>query len=74
MTQKLQTGMARQQQGEAAKLDAAIATTSLYQRKRGAAEGAAINRDIPGFCKSATLDEIRQNGYVLIPGRYVGAA
>lgn len=30
-------------------------------------------RDIPGFCKSATLDEIAEHGYVLMPGRYVGA-
>jgi len=29
--------------------------------------------DIPGFCNSATLDEIRSHGHVLTPGRYVGA-
>jgi type I restriction enzyme M protein len=48
-----------------------------YHAWRNAAVGAhrdAPYRDIPGFCRSATLDEIRRHGYVLTPGRYVGAA
>ncbi|MCW0217031.1 MAG: hypothetical protein OJI67_01800, partial [Prosthecobacter sp.] len=30
-------------------------------------------RILPGFCKSATLEEIATHGHVLTPGRYVGA-
>lgn len=29
-------------------------------------------KDIPGFCKSATLEEIRKHQHILTPGRYVG--
>jgi len=36
-------------------------------------EGAGTCEDIPGFSRSATLDEVRDHGYVLTPGRYVGA-
>ncbi|WAW10830.1 type I restriction-modification system subunit M [Oxalobacter vibrioformis] len=28
--------------------------------------------DVAGFCKSATLEDIRKHGHVLTPGRYVG--
>nr|WP_297808739.1 class I SAM-dependent DNA methyltransferase [Tepidiforma sp.] len=35
--------------------------------------GAGTYSDVPGFCKSATLEEIRSHGHVLTPGRYVGA-
>lgn len=30
--------------------------------------------DISGFCKSSTLKEVKSHGYVLTPGRYVGAS
>ncbi|MEP7122431.1 MAG: class I SAM-dependent DNA methyltransferase, partial [Byssovorax sp.] len=36
-------------------------------------KGAGKYEDMPGFCKSAALDEIRAHGHVLTPGRYVGA-
>lgn len=29
-------------------------------------------KDIPGFCKSAKLEEIRKHEHILTPGRYVG--
>ncbi|USQ75657.1 type I restriction-modification system subunit M [Ornithinimicrobium cryptoxanthini] len=30
--------------------------------------------DVPGFCRSVALQEIKDAGYALTPGRYVGAA
>lgn len=45
---------------------------NTYHAWRGEAE-AGDYADIPGFCKAATLDEIRRHDHVLTPGRYVGA-
>ncbi len=43
-----------------------------YHAWRGE-KGAGKYEDIAGFCKSATAKEIADHGYVLTPGRFVGA-
>jgi type I restriction enzyme M protein len=43
-----------------------------YHAWRGE-KGAGKYEDVAGFCKSAKLEEIASHGYVLTPGRYVGA-
>jgi len=45
--------------------------TDVVKAWRGE-KGAGKYKDIAGFCKSATLEEIKKNGFVLTPGRYVG--
>ena len=43
--------------------------TGTYHAWRG--KGSKY-KDIDGFCKSAKIDEIRKQGHILTPGRYVG--
>jgi type I restriction enzyme M protein len=48
-----------------------------YHAWRGTASAREANltyADEPGFCYSATQDEIRTNDHILTPGRYVSAA
>ncbi len=44
-----------------------------YHAWRGEKEAGEYT-DVAGFCKSASIDDIRKHGHVLTPGRYVGAA
>jgi type I restriction enzyme M protein len=53
--------------------DADIAKiASTYHAWRGDT-GSAKYEDVAGLCKSVTLEEIKGHGFVLTPGRYVGA-
>ncbi|TOG26286.1 restriction endonuclease subunit M [Vibrio parahaemolyticus] len=48
---------------------------NLYHAwKTGEDVNGVTYEDQAGFCKSATLEEIRKHDFVLTPGRYVGAA
>ncbi|OCH78793.1 class I SAM-dependent DNA methyltransferase [Gordonia sp. UCD-TK1] len=49
-------------------------TFHAWRGSASAARKGIEYEDVPGFCKSASLEEIKTAGYALAPGRYVGAA
>jgi type I restriction enzyme M protein len=49
-------------------------TYHAWRGTKSAREKALSYEDVPGFCYSATLEEIAKHDFVLTPGRYVGAA
>jgi len=48
-----------------------IASAVHRWRQDGEFEG--VYEDVPGFCRGVKLAEIQEHGFVLTPGRYVGA-
>jgi type I restriction enzyme M protein len=52
--------------------DDVVRVAGTYHAWRGDS-GAGEYADVPGFCRTATVDDIRKHGHVLTPGRYVGA-
>lgn len=54
--------------------DIATITDTFHAWQKGESDAQkAAYEDVAGFCKSATLDEIKKHDFVLTPGRYVGA-
>lgn len=48
--------------------------SQTYHRWRGTEFGRAGDyADEPGFCRSASLEDVEKHGFVLTPGRYVGS-
>ena len=54
--------------------DVARIATTVHRWQVGGESGAdEPYADLPGFCRAVKLAEIAEHGYVLTPGRYVGA-
>lgn len=53
--------------------DEIASIAQAYHAWRGQPEAGAYD-DVPGFCRATSLSEIKDAGYALTPGRYVGAA
>lgn len=49
-----------------------VDTINLWRAEPSNDEGAAKYENIPGFCQSVSFDKIKENGFILTPGRYVG--
>jgi type I restriction enzyme M protein len=49
-------------------------TYHAWRGTKSAREASLKYEDVPGFCHSAAIEEIRTHDHILTPGRYVGSA
>jgi type I restriction enzyme M protein len=87
LTRNKQDGKSRNRQGETLFIDARKMGTLIDRVHRDLTDEDIAKladayhawksgdkyKDVAGFCKSSKLQEIQEQGYVLTPGRYVGA-
>ena len=52
--------------------DIALIAGTYHNWRASASSASGEYNDVQGFCKSATLDEVKALTYVLTPGRYIG--
>ena len=64
--------MISRKQKELTEIDIArIADTYHTWRNKVPESGVWLYKDIPAFCKSANIQDVRKNNYILTPGRYI---
>ena len=64
--------MISRKQKELTEVDIAkIADTYHTWRNKAPESGVWLYKDIPAFCKSANIQDVRKNNYILTPGRYI---
>lgn len=71
MVDRAERALSDEEEGDVVKIGD---TFHAWRGSLSAAAKGVVYEDVPGFCRSATLSEIKEADYALTPGRYVGAA